>query len=94
MSLHSILDDIGAISSKYNDEPEKSIRPFDKNRDGVVVGEGGGVLVVEALDCALKRGAKIYCEIVGYKAMSDSYDLMEPDPKDKGILKCIIRCLA
>ena len=68
MSLHKILDGIGAVASKYNDEPEKCIRPFDEDRAGIVIGEGGGVLVLESLDSALERGAKIYCEIVGYKA--------------------------
>ncbi len=70
--------------SERNDEPERASRPFDKGRDGFVMSEGAGVLVLEDRDRALKRGAKIYCEIVGYGATSDAYHLTQPAPGGEG----------
>lgn len=70
--------------SERNEEPERASRPFDKGRDGFVMSEGAGVLVLEDRDRALKRGAKIYCEIVGYGATSDAYHLTQPAPGGEG----------
>lgn len=72
------LDRIRAISRR-NDEPEKASRPFEKNRDGFVVGEGGGIVILEKLESAIKRGAKIYAEIVGYGSNIDGFHITEPD---------------
>jgi len=65
--------------SRRNDEPEKASRPFDKDRDGFVVGEGAGVVVLEELESALRRGAKVYAELIGYGCNIDSYHITEPD---------------
>ncbi|MCF8082460.1 MAG: beta-ketoacyl-ACP synthase II [Deltaproteobacteria bacterium] len=67
--------------SKRNDAPEKASRPFDRDRDGFVMGEGAGIMVLEELDHALERGAHIYCEMSGFGATSDAYHIAAPDPK-------------
>ena len=67
--------------SKRNDEPDKASRPFDKNRDGFVMGEGSGIIILEELNHALDRGAHIYCELSGYGATSDAYHIAAPDPE-------------
>ena len=69
---------MGAMSSKYNDAPETASRPFDVTRDGFVIGGGGGVVVLEELEHAKARGAKIYGEVTGYGATSDGYDMVAP----------------
>ena len=70
--------------SVNNEEPAKASRPFDKNRDGFVVSEGSGIVVLEEMNCAIQRGAKIYAEIVGYGTSSDAYHLSTPDPEATG----------
>ncbi|WMY96053.1 MAG: beta-ketoacyl-ACP synthase I [Arsenophonus sp.] len=81
------FDAIGALSTKYNNFPEKSSRTYDQNRDGFVIAGGGGIVVVEELIHALKRGAHIYAEIVGYGATSDGYDMVVPS--GEGAIRCM-----
>ncbi len=77
-TLSVLFDAMGAMSSKYNDTPEKAARAYDANRDGFVIAGGGGVVVLEELEHAKARGAKIYGEITGYGATSDGYDMVAP----------------
>ena len=72
----ALFDAMGALSSNFNDYPEKASRPFDNDRDGFVISAGGGIVILEELEHALKRGAKIYGEIVGYAATSDGEDMV------------------
>merc|ERR1719199_1925727 len=73
-----MFDAMGALSTKYNDSPETASRAFDKTRDGFVIAGGGGIVCLEELEHAKARGAKIYCELVGYGANSDGYDMVAP----------------
>lgn len=77
-TLSCLFDAMGAMSSKYNDAPEKASRAFDENRDGFVISGGGGIVVLEDLEHALARGAKIYAEVTGYAATSDGHDMVAP----------------
>ncbi len=81
------FDAMGALSTKYNETPEKSSRTYDKNRDGFVIAGGGGIVVVEELEHALARGAHIYAEIVGYGATSDGADMVVPS--GEGAVRCM-----
>ncbi|OJI95466.1 3-oxoacyl-[acyl-carrier-protein] synthase I [Planktotalea frisia] len=77
-TLSCLFDAMGAMSSKYNDTPEKASRAFDANRDGFVIGGGGGMIVLESLESAQARGAKIYAEVTGFSATSDGADMVAP----------------
>jgi 3-oxoacyl-[acyl-carrier-protein] synthase-1 len=86
-SLSALFDAMTALSSKYNDTPETASRAFDSSRDGFVIAGGGGVLVLEELEHAKSRGAKIYAELVGYGATSDGYDMVQPS--GEGAERCM-----
>ncbi len=77
-TLSCLFDAMGAMSSKFNDTPERASRAFDADRDGFVISGGGGIVVLEELDRALARGAKIYAEVTGYAATSDGFDMVAP----------------
>ncbi len=91
-SMAGMFDAMGALSSKYNDTPEKASRAYDADRDGFVPGVGAGCLVVEELEHALARGAKIYAEIVGYGSTSDGYDMVAPS--GEGAVRCMKMAMA
>jgi 3-oxoacyl-[acyl-carrier-protein] synthase II len=77
-----------AVATAYNDTPESASRPFDATRDGFVMGNGAGILLLETLEHAQSRGAKIYCEVVGYSASCDAYHITAPDPNGDGLVRC------
>jgi 3-oxoacyl-[acyl-carrier-protein] synthase II len=79
--------------STRNDDPRGASRPFDKNRDGFIMGEGAGILVLEAEEHARARGARIYCELAGYAATCDAYHITQPDPEGKGLSMAMRRAL-
>jgi len=86
-----LFDSMGALSSKYNDNPTIASRPYDANRDGFVISGGGGILVLEELEHALARNAKIYAEVVGYGATSDGFDMVKPS--GEGAVRCMQQAL-
>ena len=90
--MTAMFDAMTALSSKYNDTPKKASRPYDKTRDGFVISGGGGVLVLEELEHAKARGAKIYAEITGYGATSDGHDMVAPS--GEGAVRCMKMALS
>ncbi|MDX1444134.1 MAG: beta-ketoacyl-ACP synthase I [Gammaproteobacteria bacterium] len=90
--LTAMFDAMGALSTKYNDTPEKASRAYDADRDGFVIGCGGGMVVLEELEHARARGAKIYGELVGYGATSDGYDMVAPS--GEGAERCMKMAMA
>ena len=91
-SMTCLFDAMGALSSNYNDTPARASRAYDAARDGFVIAGGGGVVVLEALEVAEARGAKIYGELVGYGATSDGYDMVQPS--GEGAVRCMQQALA
>lgn len=91
-SLTVMFDAMGALSSKYNETPEKASRAYDANRDGFVIAGGAGMLVLEELEHAKARGAKIYGELVGYGATSDGYDMVAPS--GEGAMRCMQQAMS
>ena len=91
-SLTMMFDAMGALSTKYNDAPETASRPFDSKRDGFVIAGGGGMLVLEELEHARKRGAHIIAELTGYGATSDGYDMVAPS--GEGAQRCMRQAMA
>lgn len=86
-AMSALFDAMGAMSTKYNDTPQTASRAYDKNRDGFVIAGGAGVLILEELEHAKARGAKIYGEVVGYGATSDGYDMVQPS--GEGAVRCM-----
>ena len=86
-----LFDSMGALSSKYNETPEQASRPYDSNRDGFVISGGGSVLVLEEMEHAIARNAKIYAEVIGYGATSDGFDMVKPS--GEGASRCMKQAL-
>jgi 3-oxoacyl-[acyl-carrier-protein] synthase-1 len=86
-TMTMLFDAMAALSSKFNEQPHRASRPFDRHRDGFVISGGGGVVVLEELEHAKARGAKIYAELVGYGATSDGYDMVQPS--GEGAVRCM-----
>ena len=86
-----LFDSMGALSSKYNNKPEQASRPYDSNRDGFVISGGGSVLVLEEMEHAVARDAKIYAEVIGYGATSDGFDMVKPS--GEGATRCMQQAL-
>ncbi|NIC07660.1 beta-ketoacyl-ACP synthase I [Billgrantia bachuensis] len=91
-TLSCLFDAMGALTTQYNDAPTKASRPYDKARDGFVIAGGGGMLVLEELEHAKARGAKIYAELVGYGATSDGHDMVAPS--GEGAVRCMRQAMA
>ncbi|MBB1488792.1 beta-ketoacyl-ACP synthase I [Oceanospirillum sediminis] len=91
-TLSCLFDAMGALSTKYNETPDQASRAYDANRDGFVIAGGGGMLVLEELEHAKARGAKIYAEVVGYGATSDGYDMVAPS--GEGAQRCMEQALS
>jgi len=91
-SLSVLFDAMGALSSKYNETPEKAARAYDAARDGFVISGGGGLLVLEDMDHAIKRNAHIYAEVVGYGATSDGHDMVQPS--GEGAVRCMQQAMS
>ena len=91
-TMSCLFDAMGALSTKYNDTPQTASRPYDIDRDGFVISGGGGVVVLEDLEHALQRGAKIYAELTGYGATSDGHDMVQPS--GEGAAACMQQALA
>jgi 3-oxoacyl-[acyl-carrier-protein] synthase-1 len=91
-TLSVLFDAMGAMSTKFNDRPETASRAYDRNRDGFVIAGGAGVVVLEELERARARGAKIYAELVGYGATSDGYDMVAPS--GEGAVRCMKKALS
>jgi 3-oxoacyl-[acyl-carrier-protein] synthase-1 len=91
-SLSCLFDAMGALSTKYNDTPETASRPYDSSRDGFVISGGAGMVILEELEHAKARGAKIYAELTGYGATSDGYDMVAPS--GEGAVRCMRQALA
>ena len=91
-SMSSLFDAMGALSTKYNEQPALASRAYDADRDGFVIAGGGGMLVLESLEHAQARGAKIYAEIVGYGATSDGHDMVAPS--GEGAVRCMQQAMA
>ncbi|MBV8799981.1 MAG: beta-ketoacyl-ACP synthase I [Alphaproteobacteria bacterium] len=90
--LSALFDAMGAMSSKFNERPERASRAFDKNRDGFVIAGGGGIVVLEELEHAKARGAKIYAELAGYGATSDGHDMVAPS--GEGAIRCMKQAIS
>ncbi|MEJ2743139.1 MAG: beta-ketoacyl-ACP synthase I, partial [Gammaproteobacteria bacterium] len=91
-TLSSLFDAMGALSTRYNDSPERASRPYDRDRDGFVIAGGAGMLILESLEHALARNARIYAELVGYGRTSDGADMVAPSPA--GPARCMKQALA
>ncbi|WP_280548419.1 beta-ketoacyl-ACP synthase I [Halomonas sp. 11-S5] len=91
-TLSCLFDAMGALSTHYNNTPDKASRPYDQARDGFVIAGGGGMLVLEELEHARARGAKIYAEVTGYGATSDGYDMVAPS--GEGAMRCMRQAMA
>jgi 3-oxoacyl-[acyl-carrier-protein] synthase-1 len=91
-TMSNLFDAMGAMSSKYNDTPAMASRAYDADRDGFVIAGGAGVVILEELEHAKARGAKIYCELTGYGATSDGYDMVAPS--GEGAMRCMKQALA
>lgn len=91
-TLSMLFDGMGALSSKYNETPQTASRPYDESRDGFVIAGGGGMLVLEELEHAQARGAKIYAEVVGYGASSDGVDMVAPS--GEGAVRCMQQAMS
>ena len=91
-TMSSLFDAMGALSTKYNETPERASRAYDADRDGFVIAGGGGMVVLEELEVAQARGAKIYAELVGYGATSDGYDMVAPS--GEGAVRCMGQALS